>query len=250
MESVESVLRQALPYVPLSSYAGNASSFAFHAIPTERLVWYVAHFPVYWGLCLVLFLLGMGKLSPEQEKKNKISRSAVIVRVIEVQVSQLVSYLAIDQLGLMSDPGTGPRWLLILPGILMFDLVEYVMHRIYHTRWLYVRIHKPHHLLWCPYPMSALYNGSLEYTITGAMIFLAHRFAGFTLEEMIVINLLGTFKTVFDHTWQGSKEAFHWIHHEVNIDKNFEQPWTDVFDRLLGTKWYPGDARRDKVKSN
>ena len=228
LASVESAVRTALPYVPISGYAGNASAFAFHAYEPARLVWFTAHFPVYWGLCLLFMLLGLGRLSPEQERKNKVSRPAVYRRVLEVQLSQLVSYVVVDQLALMPDPAGVPRWFMVLPGLLMFDFVEYVMHRLYHTRLLYARIHKPHHLLWCPYPAAALYNGTIEYTVTGAMIFIAHRLAGFTLQEMVLVNLLGTAKTVLDHTWFGSKEAFHWIHHEINIDKNFEQPWTQV----------------------
>jgi sterol desaturase/sphingolipid hydroxylase (fatty acid hydroxylase superfamily) len=70
------------------------------------------------------------------------------------------------------------------------------------------------------------------------MLFVVFRLCGFSLVEFVIVNLLGTVKTVFDHTWFGSKDAHHWIHHEVDINSNFEQPWTDIYDRLFGTKYY------------
>ena len=68
---------------------------------------------------------------------------------------------------------------------------------------------------------------------------MAFRLSGFSQMEFVMVNLLGTFKTVLDHTWFGDKERFHWVHHEVDIQKNFEQPWTDIYDRIFGTKYYP-----------
>lgn len=211
-----------------------------HWISLDRLIFYAAHYPVYWGVCLALFLLGFGRLTPAQEKKNLVSRTAVALRVLEVQTSQFVSYVALDLLWLMRNPAgsISVRPLFVVGGVLLFDLVEYVMHRLYHHRLLYKTVHKPHHLLWCPYPYSALYNGKIEYTVTGAMLFVVFRLSGFSQMEFVAVNLLGTVKTVFDHTWFGSKEAHHWVHHEVDINTNFEQPWTDIYDRLLGTKYY------------
>ncbi len=214
-----------------------------HWISVDRVLFYAAHFPVYWGLCLVLHLCGLGRLSPEQEKKNLVSRSHVALRVLEVQTSQFFSYVGLDLLWMLPNPAGNIlgsiRWLYVLAGILLFDLVEYVMHRLYHHPLLYKHVHKPHHLLWCPYPYSALYNGKIEYTVTGAMLFVAFRLSGFSQMEFVMVNLLGTFKTVLDHTWFGDKERFHWVHHEVDIQKNFEQPWTDIYDRIFGTKYYP-----------
>jgi sterol desaturase/sphingolipid hydroxylase (fatty acid hydroxylase superfamily) len=138
-----------------------------HWISIERLAFYAAHFPVYWGLCLVLHLLGFGQLSAEQERKNLVSRKDVALRVLEVQSSQLFSIVALDLLWLLPNKDATFRWVYVIGGLLLFDLVEYVMHRIYHHRLLYKTVHKPHHLLWCPYPFSALYNGKIEYTVTG-----------------------------------------------------------------------------------
>jgi sterol desaturase/sphingolipid hydroxylase (fatty acid hydroxylase superfamily) len=109
-----------------------------HWISWDRLAFYAAHFPVYWGTCLALFLLGLGKLTPEQEKKNLVSRRDVALRVLEVQTSQFFSYVGLDLLWLMPNPD-GPisvRWLYVLVGLLLFDFVEYVMHRLYHHRLL------------------------------------------------------------------------------------------------------------------
>jgi sterol desaturase/sphingolipid hydroxylase (fatty acid hydroxylase superfamily) len=77
------------------------------------------------------------------------------------------------------------------------------------------------------------------------MLFVAFRLCGFSQMEFVAVNLLGTCKTVFDHTWfeKSGKDAFHWVHHEVDINVNFEQPWTDIYDRIFGTKYY-GKAKK------
>jgi sterol desaturase/sphingolipid hydroxylase (fatty acid hydroxylase superfamily) len=202
----------------------NVTAFAEHVyselhwISAERWLWFSIHIPVYWGLCLVLYLLGIGRLTAAQEAKNKVSRSAVAWRILEVQLSQLSSYVAIEEFTFVMDNPLdlwgSLRWTYVIVGLLVFDLVEYVMHRIYHHRLLYKRVHKAHHLLWCPYPYASLYNSTIEYTITGAMIFLTFRALNYSLPELVVVNTLGTVKTIFDHTWMGSKDAHHWVHHE------------------------------------
>lgn len=93
-------------------------------------------------------------------------------------------------------------------------------------------------MIWCPYPHAALYNGRIEYNVTGAMLGIVFLLSGFSLLEFTWVNLLGSVKTVLDHTWMGSKDVHHWVHHEVDINANFEQPWTDLYDRLFGTKYY------------
>ena len=92
--------------------AGRKWLWIFGRSAPGRAAWFAAHFPVYWGMCLVFALLGLGRLSAEQERKNRVSRGAVYRRVLEVQMSQLVSYVVVDQLGLMPDP-PGIRWLLV-----------------------------------------------------------------------------------------------------------------------------------------
>lgn len=111
-----------------------------HWMDPWRVVFYGLHLPVYWGLCGALHVLGIGHLSPEQEQKNLVSRSVVAWRVLEVQWAQFVSLIALDQLGLLREAPT--RWLYVGLGLLLFDLVEYVMHRIYHHRLLYKTVHK------------------------------------------------------------------------------------------------------------
>ena len=54
--------------------------------------------------------------------------------------------------------------------------------------------------------------------------------------EFIVTTTPGNMKTAWDHASQ-SKTHHHWLHHKYP-PCNYEQPFLDVWDRLLNTrKW-------------
>lgn len=123
----------------------------------------------------------------------------------------------------------------IFIGIFIIDTMEYFYHYFLHRiSFLYNNVHKGHHK---PVPMSprtSFTNHDSEIAMTSPFILFAYVFSPLSFEEYIIVTALSFSATVSDHTVT-SKRKFHYIHHHVNKNKNFQQPFFTYWDHLFGT---------------
>jgi sterol desaturase/sphingolipid hydroxylase (fatty acid hydroxylase superfamily) len=120
----------------------------------------------------------------------------------------------------------------IIYGMLITDTLEYFTHRIYHLQPLYKKFHKVHHSQEISVDVSFL-NSELEATMTSILLFLSY-FLVISYYEYIIVTTLSMISTAADHTYT-SHTKFHYIHHHVNRNYNFQQPFFTFWDHLLGT---------------
>jgi len=129
-------------------------------------------------------------------------------------------------------------------GMLVLDTVEYWVHRLLHAyKWLYRLTHQTHHM---PPSCAALslYNSAFEVLPFSTCITLSFYMAGSTWMDFIIVTSLANLKTAWDHA---STRKGH--HHELHHSKpcyNFEQPFFDVWDRLMGTRAWPETIEEEK----
>eukprot|EP00929_Paragymnodinium_shiwhaense_P003896 TRINITY_DN10460_c0_g1_i1.p1 TRINITY_DN10460_c0_g1~~TRINITY_DN10460_c0_g1_i1.p1 ORF type:complete len:274 (+),score=68.71 TRINITY_DN10460_c0_g1_i1:85-906(+) len=141
----------------------------------------------------------------------------------------------------------GGEWSLlkVFFGMLVLDTVEYWVHRLLHAnKWLYRLTHQTHHM-----PPScavlSLYNAAAEVIPFSTCITTAFYLSGVTWMDFIIVTSLANLKTAWDHA---STRKGH--HHELHHSKpcyNFEQPFFDVWDRLMGTRAWPETIEQEKA---
>jgi len=125
----------------------------------------------------------------------------------------------------------------VLRGMFVLDTIEYFVHRLMHdVRFLFENMHKEHHSLTAT-PYLALYNSSWEALPVGVLVFLGFLCARLSWTEFICVTTLANVKTVWDHCSR-QRQHHHWLHHTYPRC-NYEQPFCDFWDRLLGTRRWP-----------
>eukprot|EP00929_Paragymnodinium_shiwhaense_P048184 TRINITY_DN2439_c0_g3_i1.p1 TRINITY_DN2439_c0_g3~~TRINITY_DN2439_c0_g3_i1.p1 ORF type:complete len:265 (+),score=40.67 TRINITY_DN2439_c0_g3_i1:87-881(+) len=133
----------------------------------------------------------------------------------------------------------------VIIGMFVLDTVEYWVHRALHAnKWLYRLTHQTHHM---PPTCAALslYNSMAEVVPFSACILLSFYLSGVTWMDFIIVTTLGNAKTAWDHA---STRKGH--HHELHHSKpcyNFEQPFFDVWDRLMGTRAWPEQIEEERA---
>lgn len=132
----------------------------------------------------------------------------------------------------------------VFGGMLLLDTVEYASHRTMHTSpRLYRAMHRTHHEPPHPEPICALLNSPAEAGCVGALVALSFGAVGLSWECFAMVTILATCKTVWDHSWHSVHHALHHRYPRCN----YEQPFFDVWDRLLGTR-APPTAVAQKIK--
>jgi sterol desaturase/sphingolipid hydroxylase (fatty acid hydroxylase superfamily) len=130
-------------------------------------------------------------------------------------------------------------------GMLVLDTIEYWVHRFLHAhKWLYRMTHQTHHM---PPSCAALslYNSACEVLPFSTCITISFYLSGVTWMDFIIVTSLANLKTAWDHA---STRKGH--HHELHHSKpcyNFEQPFFDVWDRLMGTRAWPEDIEKERL---
>lgn len=159
-----------------------------------------------------------------------------IIGMLILNIPQIFSTV-IMELNPMFMTLDGFRWSYFLFGIFIIDTMEYFLHRLYHFKFLY-KFHKIHHEIKDPFSFAAFYNSFSEAIITSTIITTTMIFIlGFTLQEFTIVYCFAIVATVMDHCdWFYQYKNHHWIHHKVNQNCNYQQPFFDYWDRLLGTK--------------
>lgn len=212
------------------------------ALPARRWLEAASPFLAYWGAC-AFYTLARGGDRDVTYERNTVSRSRVLWFIARLNASSLLGNIVAFTVFEARGRVDALRPLHVLAGLFCIDTLEYFMHRLYHLPWLYVRFHKQHHALHSPYSYAALYNHWSEATLTslviGATLFWGVRASWY---EFLLTTSLGFIAAVRQHTYLGSENDYHWIHHAVDQTSNFAQPFTDVWDRLLGTMYNPNVA--------
>jgi sterol desaturase/sphingolipid hydroxylase (fatty acid hydroxylase superfamily) len=199
----------------------------------------------FWTTSSIFYFGGFDSEKNISNPKNTVTLKGTLIRMIQLHILQILSLLPMEA-GYLMDPDKihGCRLRYIMAGILLLDIIEYTVHRLYHTfPFLYQHVHKTHHEMKTPWSFGCLYNSYTEAVLTSLVIsaFFFPIFQ-FTLEEFTYVTTIGVFWTCMDHcdyfdhvSFLGRKEH-HRQHHEININKNFQQPFFIFLDNLFGTK--------------
>ena len=127
----------------------------------------------------------------------------------------------------------------ILLGIFIVDTLEYFFHYLLHKNsFFYSLMHNVHHKPVPLHPRTSFSNHDLEVLMTSPVILVSLVFFNLSFHEYILVTALSFSATVCDHT-DTSRRKFHYIHHHVNKNTNFQQPFFTFWDHLFGT-YYPG----------
>ena len=128
----------------------------------------------------------------------------------------------------------------LIYGLLITDTIEYFIHRLYHLQMFYKSFHKQHHNQIMAVDVSFL-NADSEALMTGLFILIAY-ISLLSYYEYLIVSSLSVVATVCDHAYT-STTKFHYIHHHVNRNYNFQQPFFTFWDHLLGT-YHPKTSRK------
>eukprot|EP00929_Paragymnodinium_shiwhaense_P008649 TRINITY_DN112607_c0_g1_i1.p1 TRINITY_DN112607_c0_g1~~TRINITY_DN112607_c0_g1_i1.p1 ORF type:complete len:239 (-),score=32.93 TRINITY_DN112607_c0_g1_i1:539-1192(-) len=175
---------------------------------------------------------------------DKGSRAEDAEKVQEVVDSLIAQFPANVLLSLVYPSGD---WSLpkVFFGMLVLDTIEYWVHRALHAnKWLYVRSHQTHHV---PQHSAALslYNSTTEAVPFAICIMFGFYLSGIAWMDFIIVTSLGNLKTAWDHA---SMRKGH--HHELHHSRpscNFEKPFFDIWDRVMGTKAWPEACEEEKL---
>ena len=195
---------------------------------------YFIPFLSYWGTVLFVETVKFFKYKEENDIKNEVDRLTVftnttISTLFMTLINFLISYYEIVEKERMS------LWYILL-GIWMIDTIEYIYHYALHKyAFLYKHVHKIHHQLHHPYSYSALYNHTIEGMLEMILILSGYLLFQFSFNEIIIVTSLANVATVLDHSFLTWKKGFHMIHHNGNMNYNFQQPFFTYYDQLFGT---------------
>ena len=131
----------------------------------------------------------------------------------------------------------------IFIGIFIIDTMEYFYHYFLHRiPFLYNNAHNGHHKPTPMAPGTSFTNYDSEIAMTSPFILFAYVFSPLSFEEYIIVTALSFAATVSDHTVT-SKKKYHYIHHHVNKNKNFQQPFFTFWDHIFGTYYKDSELK-------
>lgn len=210
---------------------------------------FVVIFPsiCFWTAALSLHLLGANK----GYSNKSVPVSAMITTQLFVDVLQAL--------------GTLPRFFIephsnhlllrphyVLVGAMTLDVIEYFGHRAMHTFKFLNQFHKKHHKLIPVHTFGTFYNSVEEALFLGSLLGLT--LVGILKLSALEISMITGFSmvmAVLDHTpssfWgKDTPPSHHEIHHNINPNTNFSQPFTPFMDWLCGTLYVPPSSRNKK----
>jgi lathosterol oxidase len=147
--------------------------------------------------------------------------------------------------------GAQPGWLQFLEILVVADLAEYWIHRLFHVVPFLWRFHAIHHSSTSMDWLAGSRLHLFDVVITRAFVFAPMYALGFAPQPLTVYLVFVAFHAVFLHAnvrfrfgrlaWVFGTPRFHHWHHSAEImDKNFAIH-LPVIDWLFGTLFLPGD---------
>lgn len=138
----------------------------------------------------------------------------------------------------------GISFLNIMIGIFIIDTMEYFFHYFLHeNKTLYNKLHNVHHRPVPMTPQTSFTNHDGEIFMTSPFILFVYVFSPLSFQEYIIVTALSFSATVSDHTVTSSNKKYHYIHHHVNKNKNFQQPFFTYWDHIFGTYYEGSDLK-------
>lgn len=123
----------------------------------------------------------------------------------------------------------------VLLGMVLLDTYQYFSHRFYHSdSYIYSLLHKEHHSQIQISPETSFSHSDTVVTLDSILVISIFIYFKIIFMEHIIILSLSFISNVSDHTYT-SKNKFHYIHHHVNIHKNFQAPFFTYWDHIFGT---------------
>ena len=192
----------------------------------------------FWMAAGGFYAINFSQLTEKQWKLNgDLTVTKMVVRMLQLNVLHVVSTHAGLYLGTLGDIDKSLifRWWTLPVGMFFMDTIQYFMHRAFHTFPFLYKYHKVHHELKSLHAFGSLYNSIVEVIITGAgMGLLFYNILGYSLIEFSILSSISFIATIVDHIPIYGK-TIHWVHHNKNINSNFQQPFFNYWDKLLGT---------------
>jgi sphinganine C4-monooxygenase len=123
------------------------------------------------------------------------------------------------------------------------DTIQYWIHRLHHVKYIYRHTHKIHHELIIPWSFGAVYNSIGETIITAPIIYLFFiKLFGYSLLEFNFVTSLAYIATILQHTNLNRYHSdYHLVHHKLNYNYNYQQPFFSYWDKLMGTYKDPSE---------
>jgi sterol desaturase/sphingolipid hydroxylase (fatty acid hydroxylase superfamily) len=153
--------------------------------------------------------------------------------------------------GIQAGVAAQPHWLQFLEILVVADLAEYFIHRLFHAVPALWRFHQIHHSSECLDWLAGSRMHLVDMVVTRGFTFVPLFLLGFSAAPVYAYLVFVSFHAVFIHAnvntdfgplrwWLVSPRFHHW-HHSAQteaLDKNFavHLPW---IDRLFGTDHFP-----------
>jgi sterol desaturase/sphingolipid hydroxylase (fatty acid hydroxylase superfamily) len=207
----------------------------------------------FWTLSTVLHLAGANA-----SYSGQVPLSTMLLSQLRIDVLQIASGIP----RLFLEPHT--RHLLLRPsrlvlGVICIDVVEYACHRAMHSsRFPLLRAwHKRHHTLVSLHTFGTYLNSAGEALFTGSILGVTLvGVCGLSVLELALTTAFATAFTTFDHCpssfWgvQSVTPSHHEIHHNVNSECNFSQPFSPFLDYAFGTRHVDVMAKKQRRIKN
>jgi len=200
----------------------------------------------FWMTAMTFNLIGLDASANLFHTRNKIQLGDTIARMIQIDCLHLLTTYPMEiGLTIPIEQVYGIRWWYILAGIPLMDTIQYFAHRFQHEHpWFYRNFHYGHHNIRETFSFGSLYNSVGEVIFTGSIMgFVYMILFKFTFQEFQIVSSLAIFWTVMDHTayfndvWWLGRKNFHNIHHSIQVNCNYQQPFMTFWDEWLGTDY-------------
>ncbi|KAF7048123.1 hypothetical protein CFC21_056938 [Triticum aestivum] len=238
---------------------------------SEETVAAVVPIAVYWAYASVHTALGHSRLmdkyrlntKDEEDRKNMVSKRAVILNVLMQHLMQLAALAVLAMVtggrGATASKAAGgsraAEYLTaaarIAVAVLVFDAYRYAWHRLAHiNRFIYRHLHSWHHRIVVPYAFGAIYGHPIEVLIAdtagASLAVLVTGLSPSSPRATAVFLTLCTVKAIDNHcgvcllprrlqsVWNGA--AYHGVHHMPRgVRYNFSDLFFVTWDHVFGT---------------
>eukprot|EP01084_Bolivina_argentea_P107338 191913_1 len=214
---------------------------------SDTNVWLISFMPTIAYFVAILFYNQFQMDGRIREVSNEISVNfAVLFGGIPLKIivhSLFVAFSKHDE----TVTSTSLKIINIISGMLLLDTIEFWFHYMAHKiPWMYEHIHYHHHCIGVPRPTTSFVNTLWDIMFQIVLEIFGFIAFGYTYCDFVIVVSLAAIASIADHTTtahSASRNKYHYVHHLVNSNYNFEQPFFCIWDYIVGT-YYPSSAPR------